>query len=119
MVAAGTKYLAISLVSMLGPTRRIKIFLLISPSRHLPPAANTPEPELPVVATSWITAGMIRTTRVSLQMQYCGKAYSTRNCVRTQLLRRMLAELESALDAVQAGLDAVEARVDAGHAAAD
>jgi hypothetical protein len=41
------------------------------------------------------------------------------DCVRTQLLRRMLAELEPALDAVQAGLDAVEARVDAGHAAAD
>src|SRR4249919_2676673 len=32
----------------LGPDGADKIFLLISPSRHLPPAANTPEPELPV-----------------------------------------------------------------------
>src|SRR5947207_11700589 len=68
MVDAGTKYLAMSFSSrsaseVLG---RTEIFLLMIPRRHLVPASNTPDPELPVVATSRITVGnFVRTSKGS------------------------------------------------------
>src|SRR5437588_13105524 len=45
---------------------RTNSFLLMMPSRHLSPASNTPDPELPVVATSRITVGnFVRTSKGS------------------------------------------------------
>src|SRR5262249_33762553 len=57
MVDAGTKYLAISFcsLSLSALAGRTKIFRLMMPSKHFCPASNTPDPELPVVATSRIT----------------------------------------------------------------
>src|SRR5262245_24036230 len=68
MVDAGTKYLAISFSSLSASEvlGRTKSFLLIIPSRHLVPASNTPDPELPVVATSRISVGnFVRTSKGS------------------------------------------------------
>src|SRR6516225_3510000 len=65
IVDAGTKYLAISFcsLSLSALAGRTKIFWLMMPSRHLAPASNTPDPELPVVATSLITVeNFVRTS---------------------------------------------------------
>src|SRR5215475_12756828 len=56
MTDAGTKYLAISF-SFCPAEAGMTNFRLIIPSRHLRAASNTPDPELPVVATSLIAVG--------------------------------------------------------------
>src|SRR6266480_8141358 len=63
MVEAGTKYLAMSMVSVLPDISFLvcDIFRLIMPNRHLRLASNTPDPEFPVRATSAITVLNLRT----------------------------------------------------------
>ena len=61
---AGTKYFAISTVSLFPSsfrTTRCDIFLLMIPSRHFRLASKTPDPEFPVVATSLMTVSNFRT----------------------------------------------------------
>src|SRR5204863_7786844 len=58
IVDAGTKYFAVSIVVLMPESfcvRTWEIFLLMIPSRHFLCASKTPDPELPVVATSRIT----------------------------------------------------------------
>ena len=59
MSLTGTKYLAMSLVCVGAPTRAPNcptvIFRLMMPKRQMLRASRTPDPELPVVATSPIT----------------------------------------------------------------
>ena len=58
ILEAGTKYLAISKVSLLPVSFRVRvcdIFRLMIPSRHFFCASKTPDPELPVRATSLMT----------------------------------------------------------------
>src|SRR5262249_53914375 len=65
IVDAGTKYLAISFSLLLGSSLfgGTKIFRLMMPSKHFCPASKTPDPELPVVATSLITVeNFVRTS---------------------------------------------------------
>src|SRR5215467_9697433 len=71
IVDAGTKYLAISFcsLSLSALAGRTKIFRLMMPSKHFCPASNTPDPELPVVATSLINEGNL--VRI-LKGSHCG-----------------------------------------------
>jgi hypothetical protein len=64
MVDAGTKYLAISFRSLSGALLLglTEIFRLMMPSKHFCPKSNTPDPELPVVATSLMTVENLRRT---------------------------------------------------------